>query len=69
MSQPIRWTRALRWVDEGHVVTSAGVSAGTDMALYLVQRLFGMQVANSTAQQMEYAWKRDPKAQPTFSPP
>ena len=31
--------RESRWVDEGSVVTSAGVSAGIDMALHLVARL------------------------------
>ncbi|MVU76329.1 DJ-1/PfpI family protein [Nocardia sp. ET3-3] len=33
--------REARYVDSGDIVTSAGVSAGTDMALYLVQRLAG----------------------------
>jgi transcriptional regulator GlxA family with amidase domain len=28
-----------RWVDDGDVITSAGVSAGMDMALYLVARI------------------------------
>jgi transcriptional regulator GlxA family with amidase domain len=28
-----------RWVDEGWIVTSAGISAGIDMSLYLVERL------------------------------
>ena len=64
--KPILWTRDLRWVDEGHVVTSAGVSAGTDMALYLVQRLFGAEVADATAEKMEYAWEHDPSKQPAF---
>lgn len=60
----IHWTKALRWVDEGKYVTSAGVSAGTDMACYLVQRLFGPEVANATVKGMEYNWGRDPKHQP-----
>jgi transcriptional regulator GlxA family with amidase domain len=34
-----------RWVDEGPIVTSSGVSAGIDMALYLVGRLWGADVA------------------------
>lgn len=44
----------VRWVDAGEVVTSAGVSAGIDMALYLLQRLYGKEVADATAQNIEY---------------
>jgi transcriptional regulator GlxA family with amidase domain len=42
-----------RFVDSG-VVTSAGVSAGIDMALYVVERLLGAEVATDTARYMEY---------------
>ncbi len=45
---------AVRWVDEGNIVSSAGVSAGIDMALYLLQRLYGAEVADATARGMEY---------------
>lgn len=44
----------LRVVDEGKVITSAGVSAGIDMALYVVARLHGSGVAEWTARRMEY---------------
>ena len=43
-----------RVVDEGHVITSAGVSAGIDMALHVVGRLHGSDVAAWTARRMEY---------------
>ncbi len=43
-----------RVVDEGHVITSAGVSAGIDMALHVVGRLHGPEVAAWTARRMEY---------------
>jgi transcriptional regulator GlxA family with amidase domain len=45
-----------RFVDEGHIVTSAGVSAGIDMALHVVARLHGEPTAAATARSMEYAW-------------
>ena len=45
-----------RWVDAGQVVTSAGVSAGIDMALHLVERLEGVDMAASVARVMEYRW-------------
>lgn len=54
----VRWDRTRRWVDAGRVVTSAGVSAGTDMALHLVERLAGEDVARAAATRMEYRWDR-----------
>jgi transcriptional regulator GlxA family with amidase domain len=46
-----------RWVDEGRVATSAGISAGIDLSLHLVARLHGTEVAARTARYMEYDWK------------
>ncbi len=45
-----------RWVDEGQIVSSAGISAGIDMSLHLVQRLAGRELAVATARQMEFDW-------------
>ncbi len=45
-----------RWVDEGNIVTSAGISAGIDMSLHLVERLAGRELALRTARQMEFDW-------------
>ncbi len=45
-----------RYVDSGDIITSAGVSAGIDAALYVVQRLLGEEVARQTARRMEYQW-------------
>jgi transcriptional regulator GlxA family with amidase domain len=50
----------VRWVDTGAVVTSAGISAGLDMSLHLVQRLHGLDVALRTARQMDYDWSPTP---------
>ena len=46
-----------RWIDNGHIITSAGISAGIDMSLYLVSRLAGKDHAAKTARQMEYDWQ------------
>ena len=53
----------LRWVDGGHIangsaglVTSAGISAGIDMSLHLVERLAGRALAERTARQMDFEW-------------
>jgi transcriptional regulator GlxA family with amidase domain len=47
----------VRCVDEGHIVTSAGISAGIDMSLHLVARLHGDKTARWTARRMEYNWR------------
>jgi transcriptional regulator GlxA family with amidase domain len=41
-------------VEEGSILTSAGISAGIDMALRVVVRYFGKEVARATARHMEY---------------
>jgi putative intracellular protease/amidase/YHS domain-containing protein len=46
-----------RVVDNGKVVTSAGVSAGIDGALHLVKRLSGRPAARAAARYMEYNWQ------------
>lgn len=45
-----------RWVDEGRIVSSAGISAGIDMSLHLVERLASRQLAERTARQMDFDW-------------
>ena len=42
-----------RYVDQG-IVTSAGISAGIDTALYVVGELLGPEVSEDTARYMEY---------------
>ena len=49
----------VRWIDSGHIVTSAGISAGIDMSLHLVGRLAGRDHAEKTARQMEYNWQKN----------
>ena len=43
-----------RFVDNGRVITSSGVSAGIDMALHLVGKIWGPKVAMTTQKYMEY---------------
>jgi transcriptional regulator GlxA family with amidase domain len=43
-------------VEDGHVLTSAGISAGIDLALKVVARSCGETVARATARHMEYAY-------------
>ncbi len=48
--------KSKRWIDEGKVITSGGISAGIDMSLHLVSRLHSLELANKTALQMEFEW-------------
>ncbi len=43
-----------RFVEDGKVVTAAGVSAGIDMALYLLKRMYGDEVAQAVQLGIEY---------------
>ena len=63
----VQWDNVSRWADAGRYVTSAGVSAGTDMAFYLVKRLAGRAIAEQAAKGAEYDWHRDPE-QPIYYP-
>jgi transcriptional regulator GlxA family with amidase domain len=45
-----------RFVDNGRVITSAGIAAGIDMSLYVVAKLLGAETAVATARHMEYPW-------------
>lgn len=63
----VLWDNVSRWVDAGKYVSSAGVSAGTDMAFHLVSRMAGRAVAEQATIGAEYDWHRDPE-QPIFHP-
>jgi len=45
-----------RYVDNGHVITTAGLSAGIDGALHVVDRQFGRADAEKIARGIEYRW-------------
>jgi len=49
----------VRWVDEGNIVTSAGISAGIDMSLHLVSKIYGNELADRTAKQMQFDWSKN----------
>ena len=46
-----------RYIDNGKIITAAGISAGIDAALYLVSRLHGIPFAQDVADYMEYEGK------------
>ncbi len=44
----------VRFVDQGSIMTSGGVSSGIHMSLHIVRKLLGEDVAKSAARRMEY---------------
>jgi transcriptional regulator GlxA family with amidase domain len=48
----------IRWVEDGNRLTSAGISAGIDMSLHLVEKLYNRELAQKTARQMDYSWQQ-----------
>lgn len=63
-SDKVDWQENARWVDDGEFVTSSGVSAGIDMALAVIARLFGVDAAERIAIGAEYTWHRDADTDP-----
>jgi transcriptional regulator GlxA family with amidase domain len=63
-SDRVDWITAARWVEDGPFATSSGVSAGTDMALAVIARLYGRERAERIAIQAEYTWHRDADRDP-----
>ena len=48
-----------RFVDNGRLVTTAGLSSGIDGAMHLVSRLDGQVAAQLVARNLEYDWRED----------
>ncbi len=63
-SDKVEWVTEARWVEDGPYVTSSGISAGTDMALAVIARLYGRPRAEQIAALTEYAWHKDPGHDP-----
>jgi putative intracellular protease/amidase len=60
----VQWIHAARWIEDGKFATSSGVSAGIDLSLGLVARLFNRDTAVKIAQAAEYVWNDDPAKDP-----
>ena len=62
--EAVEWVEEARWVEDGSFVTSSGVSAGTDMALGVIAKLYGRETAQRIADWTEYQWQPDPARDP-----
>ncbi len=58
------WIRKARWVRDGNIYTSSGVSAGIDMALGFVADHYGREAAEENARRSEYVWHDNAEEDP-----
>lgn len=63
-SDQVEWVSEARWVEDGPIYTSSGVSAGMDMSLAVIASLYGKEKALDIANGAEYIWHQDPDDDP-----
>ena len=66
-SEKVQWQQQARWVEDGKVFSSSGVSAGIDMSLAVIAKLVSQQAAEDAANFAEYSWQRDANCDPFAS--
>lgn len=62
----VNWIRKARWVEDGKYFTSSGVSAGIDMSLALIEKIFGSKVSENVCNHTEYIWNKDKNFDPFY---
>ncbi len=60
----VNWVPQARWVEDGKFFTSSGISAGMDMTLALISKLWSRDCALELARRTEYSWHEDPDWDP-----
>ncbi|KAF9919929.1 hypothetical protein FBU30_010363 [Linnemannia zychae] len=60
----VNWIKRARWVQDGKYVSSSGVSAGIDAALFILAELTSKEIAENVATHIEYSWHRDSTEDP-----
>jgi len=60
----VEWVSRARWVVDGNVYTSSGVSAGIDATFALIGEVYGKDKAKNIADRMEYERHADPTWDP-----
>ena len=64
LAPKVDWVKEARWVENGNLFTSSGVSAGMDMALAVMAGLFGLEIAERLVLGCEYEWHQDSTRDP-----
>lgn len=60
----VLWVKKARWVNEGNIFTSSGVSAGIDMTLGFIEQMLGKEKAIEICNRIEYKWNEDKEWDP-----
>lgn len=60
----VKWVKEARWVVDGNIWTSSGISAGIDMIYAFIAKQYGKSVADDTAIGSEYVRNTDPTVDP-----
>lgn len=63
-NEDVLWVKEARWVRNGNIYTSSGVSAGMDMALGFIEDLMGKEKALEISRHIEYFWNEDSNYDP-----
>ncbi len=58
------WIPQARWVEDGNVWTSSGISAGMDLTLAFIERMYGRATADRVTTYLEYERHEDPSWDP-----
>jgi type I restriction-modification system DNA methylase subunit len=63
-SPEVNWIKKARWIKDGNIYSSSGVSAGMDMTLGFISDLLGYDIAKKQSLEIEYDWKEDSEWDP-----
>ena len=63
----VTWEKKARWVVDGNIYTSSGVTAGIDMALGFIADRYGLDAAKKIAEGIEHLWNADDDEDDPFS--
>ena len=63
-SPKVQWVKNARWIKDGNIYTSSGVSAGIDMTLGFISDLLGYETAKQQSIEIEYTWNENPESDP-----
>ncbi|KAL7934930.1 class I glutamine amidotransferase-like protein [Trichoderma chlorosporum] len=62
--EEVKWETKARWTEDGNIWTSSGVTSGMDLMFGFVAKIYGQEVAQKVAADMEYVRHTDPSIDP-----
>jgi transcriptional regulator GlxA family with amidase domain len=63
-SPEVNWIKKARWIKDGNIYSSSGISAGIDMTLGFISDLLGYDIAKKQSLEIEYDWKENSEWDP-----